>query len=402
MRVLLLYNRIPYPLHDGGALAVDSMARGLAQAGCEVHLFCLNASRSYVPPAQIPSALYEQFHLREFEVDTHLRPLAAAWNLLEGSSYHISRFYEPAVARALADLLQHTHFDIVQLEATFMGVYLPTVRKYSKAKVVLRAHNVDYRIWERLATGSKQPLKRWYLQLQAARLKKFEEALYAQTDGCMAISPTDAEHMAPIGKKPTTSIGMGIELPDDTNFPPMVAEDLYRCLFLGSLDWQPNQEAVTWLQNDIWPAIKKISPQSNCLVAGKNAPAQLLSKQNNDLSLAGFVANAHACMRQNPLFLVPMRSGSGIRIKILEALSLGLPVVSTRLGAEGIPIAHQAELWLAESPLEFAEAVQWLQQNPNEAFAMGQRGKAMVAANFNRQLLSEQAQLFYQNLIQAS
>lgn len=401
MKVLLLYNRIPFPLHDGGAMAVDSMARSLLEAGCDVHLFCLNASRSHVPPAQIPASLYEHFHLREFEVDTHLRPLAAAWNLLEGSSYHVSRFYDAAVAEALANLLQNTAFDLVQLEATFMGVYLPTVRKYSRAKVVLRAHNVDYRIWERLAAGSTQP-KRWYLQLQAARLKRFEEALYAQTDGCIAISPTDAQHIERLGKKPTISIGMGIELPESNGHQAFKGEDLYRCLFLGSLDWQPNQEAVQWLQNDIWPAIQKTSPRSSCVVAGKNAPARLLVKDHAGLKMAGFVPDAQACMRQNPLFLVPMRSGSGIRIKILEALSLGLAVVSTRLGAEGLPVQHQRELWLAETPLEFAAAVHWLQQNPEEAFAMGERGKSMVAAHFNRQSLGRQVRTFYQKLIQTS
>lgn len=398
MKVLLLYNRIPYPLTDGGALAVDSMARGLRQAGCEVQLFCLNASRSYVDPSHIPSELYSQFQLQQFEVDTHLRPLAAAWNLLEGSSYHVSRFYHPVVARSLAQLLSEQSFDIVQLEATFMGVYLATVRKHSKAKMVLRAHNVDYRIWERLALGCKQPLKKWYLQIQAARLRQFEETLYRQTDGCMAISPTDAQHIQSISGKPTISVGMGIDLLEEEPSTPWSPTDLNHCLFLGSLDWQPNQEAVQWLQNEVWPVIKQAAPQSSCVVAGKNAPASLLSKAVEGLQLAGFVPDAQATMRQNPLFLVPMRSGSGIRIKILEALSLGLPVISTRLGAEGLPVEHQRELWLAESPQAFADAVSWLQKHPQEAFAMGQRGKAMVLQHFNRAVLSNQARAFYQHL----
>jgi len=402
MKVLLLYNRIPYPLHDGGALAVNSMAYGLEEAGCELRLFCINASRSYVAESDIPASFFEHFGLQQHRVNTHLHPLAAMWNLLEGSSYHVSRFYHPRVAHALARLLQAETFDVIQLEATFMGVYLPVIRENSKAKVVLRAHNIDYRIWQRLAAGCTQPLKRWYLKLQAQRLQQFEEELYRQTDGCLAISPTDAIQIAAIGNQPVQTVGMGIAMPEAAPVTYFEAADWQRCLFLGSLDWQPNQEAVQWLQNDIWPAIQKTSPRSSCVVAGKNAPARLMVKDHAGLKMAGFVPDAQTCMRQNPLFLVPMRSGSGIRIKILEALSLGLAVVSTRLGAEGLPVQHQRELWLAETPLEFAAAVHWLQQNPEEAFAMGERGKSMVAAHFNRQSLGKQVRTFYQKLIQTS
>jgi glycosyltransferase involved in cell wall biosynthesis len=399
MKVLLLYNRIPFPLHDGGALAVHSMAYGLKEAGCGLRLFCINASRSYVAESDIPADLFEQFGLQQHRVNTHLHPLAAMWNLLEGSPYHVSRFYHRRVARALTRLLQTESFDVIQLEATFMGVYLPIIRKYSGAKVVLRAHNVDYRIWERLAEGCRQPLKKWYLRLQAARLRQFEEALYQQTDGCLAISPTDASHIAAIGQKPVQTVGMGISLPPNTPETHFQDADWRRCLFLGSLDWQPNQEAVQWLKNELWPAIKKQSPQSSCLVAGKNCPDNWLQPAVDGFEIVGFVPNAQATMQQNPLFLVPMRSGSGIRIKILEALSLGLAVVSTRMGAEGMDVTHGQQLLLAETAQEFADAVCWLQQHPQEAAAMGRRGQAWVRSSFNRLQLSQTAVAFYQQLL---
>lgn len=399
MKVLLLYNRIPFPLHDGGALAVHSMAYGLKEAGCELRLFCINASRSYVAEGEIPADLFAQFGLQQHRVNTHLHPLAAIWNLLEGSSYHVSRFYHPRVAQALAHLLQAEAFDVIQLEATFMGVYLPVIRKNSKAKVVLRAHNIDYRIWQRLAAGCTQPLKRWYLKLQARRLQQFEEALYRKTDGCLAISPTDAKHIAAISHQPIQTVGMGIALPQTAPETHFEATDWQRCLFLGSLDWQPNQEAVQWLKNEVWPAIKTQSPQSSCLVAGKNCPKNWLQTAVNGFEIAGFVPDARATMLQNPLFLVPMRSGSGIRIKILEALSLGLAVVSTRIGAEGLDVTHRQQLLLAETPQEFAEAVYWLQQQPHEAVALGQRGQAWVRSSFNRLQLSNTAVAFYQQLL---
>lgn len=398
MRILQLYNRVPHPLHDGGALAVHAMSLGLHEAGADVQLFCLNASRSRVAEAAIPAFWKSQFNMQLHAVDTRLYPWSAAWNLLEGSAYHVSRFYHPAVASALAVLLQRQNFDIIQLEATFMGVYLPIIRQHSQAKVVLRAHNIDYRIWQRLAAGCQQPLKKWYLQLQASRLQRFEEALYAAVDAVVAISEVDAAYIRQLTKAAITNAPMGLAADRAASAPNWKPENLHRCSFVASLDWQPNQEAVRWLHAELWPAIRQQAPNSLCVVAGKNAPASFAKLTGNGLDMLGFVPDAAQTMRDNPLFLVPIRSGSGIRIKILEALALGLPVVSTTLGAEGLSVTHRAQLWLADTPAAFAEAVTYLQAHPHEAYQMGERGKAWVQKHFNREEIGRSLLHFYRNL----
>lgn len=398
MKILQLYNRVPHPLHDGGALAVHAMSQGLREAGADVRLFCLNASRNRVDENELPSFWKTDFQLEAHAVDTRLYPWSAAWNLFEGSSYHVSRFYHRRVSDALAELLQRETFDIIQFEAPFMGIYLPIIRQHSRAKVVLRAHNIDYRIWERLAAGCRQPLKKWYLSLQAARLKKFEEALYAAVDAVVAISEVDASYIKQRTAAAVTSAPMGIDPEKVATEPSWRTEDLERCCFVASLDWQPNQEAVRWLHAEIWPAIRQKSPQSHCVVAGKNAPTTFAALAGNGLEMHGFVADASQTMRNNPLFLVPIRSGSGIRIKILEALALGLPVVSTRVGAEGLPLTHRNELWLADTAEAFAEAVTFLQSKPDEARAMGERGRLWVHKHFNRVEIGQSLLHFYRNL----
>ena len=398
MKILQLYNRVPHPLHDGGALAVHAMSLGLHEAGADVQLFCLNASRSWVAENELPAFWKRNFRLQAHAVDTRLYPWSAAWNLLEGSSYHVSRFYNRRVADALVQLLQREKFDIIQFEATFMGVYLPIIRQHSKAKVVLRAHNIDYRIWERLAAGSLQPLKKWYLGLQAARLKKFEEALYAAVDAVVAISEVDAAYIAQRTKAAVTVAPMGIapeKMPAASSWQ---TNHLPRCSFVASLDWQPNQEAVRWLHAEIWPAIRQKVAAGTCVVAGKNMPPAFADLAGNGLELLGFVPDAAQTMRENPLFLVPIRSGSGIRIKILEALALGLPVVSTTLGAEGLSVTHREQLWLADTPATFAEAVAYLQAHPDEARAMGERGRLWVQKHFNRLEIGRSLLHFYRNL----
>jgi glycosyltransferase involved in cell wall biosynthesis len=397
MRILLLYNRIPWPLHDGGALAVHSMALGLKEAGHEVHIFCLNPSRNHVDVQDLPADFTRQFKFESHQVDTHLRPSKALLNLLDGRSYHISRFYRAHIAEALAAMLRQNKFDIIQLEAPFVGMYLPVVRAHSLAKVVLRAHNVDHLIWWRLAQGEKQPLKAWYLKLQSRRLQNFETQLARQVDGIVAISEIDAAWYQQNSTVAVTVIPTGI---DARNYRSLQADDLnlFQLHFLGSLDWQPNQEAVRWLANELWPVMQAQSPQSNCHLAGKNGPIWLEQLQIEGLHWHGRVKSAHDFMRQYPICLIPMRSGSGIRIKLLEALALGLPVITTSLGAEGVSVTHEKEVLFAEDAAGFAQALEKLQKDVDFAFELGRRGRAFVEKHYDRQTLTCELSNFYHSI----
>ncbi|MFN3530421.1 MAG: glycosyltransferase family 4 protein [Bacteroidia bacterium] len=397
MRVLQLYNRIPWPLHDGGALAVHSLSSGLHEAGIRLRMFALNPSRNYVAPNEIPQALQEDFGLQTETVDTRLWPHKAAFNLLGKTPFHISRFYRPKIAQKLKMLLQSEQFDLIQLEAPFVGCYYEVLRTYSKAPIVLRAHNVEYRIWERLAEGCQQPLKAWYLREQAARLKKFELQLIREVNGIVAISEVDATFFRQHTPAPISVIPTGIKLDGYRPIQPNECNSK-RMHFLGSLDWQPNQEAAQWLATEIWPAIVALAPESRCQVAGKNFPAFLKALASPGLNMLGPVTDAHAFMRSHPLCLIPMRSGSGIRIKLLEALALGLPVISSTIGAEGIPVKHGKEILLANSPEEFAKCVLQLQKNEDFAFNLGQQGRAFIAAQYDSGALSKKLIDFYRQL----
>lgn len=397
MKLLQLYNRVPYPLKDGGAIAVHSLAQGLRAAGVDVQLFALNPSRNYCPPERIPAALRADFKMQLHPIDTRLRPGAAFTNLFEGSSYHISRFYRADIAERLKALLQAETYDLIQLEAPFVGPYLPILRAYSQAPVVLRAHNVDHLIWERLAAGSRNPLKAWYLRLQAARLKAFEEKLWQEVDGILAISEVDAAYIRDRSPRPVLSSPTGI---DSQQYQPLQRAELRtdRLGFLGSMDWQPNQEAVRWFVHHIWPTLKTEFPLVTASFAGIHFPQSLLQLGSARLEMLGEVPDAQTFLRQHPICIVPMRSGSGIRIKLLEAMALGLPIISTRIGAEGLPVEHGKQLLFADDAASFAVALQRLRKDEDFAFNLGQNGRILIETQFDNAKISRQLIQFYQQL----
>jgi polysaccharide biosynthesis protein PslH len=394
MRILLLYNKAPFPLKDGGAIAVNSLASGLAAAGVSVRLFALNPSRNYIAPEAVPQEMQQRLQLSLHPLNTDLAPHKALFNLLEGSPFHISRFFQYHIAAALQQLLQTEKFDLIQLEAPFVGLYLPLIQKYSSAPVVLRAHNVEYLIWQRLAAGCRNPLKAWYLRLQARRLQAFETKLWNDVAGIAAISEIDAQHIRQHTSKPVINLPTGLEM---SQYPALQRAALRtnRLGFLGSMDWQPNQEAVRWFVEAIWPQLQAEFPSTSVTFAGKNFPASLRQLANNRLVMQGEVADAVAFMQQHPIFIVPMRSGSGIRIKLLEAMALGLPIISTTIGAEGLPVIDGKHLLLADDAASFAHALQRLQKDEDFAFNLGQQGRQLIESQFNRAQLTQQLTAFY-------
>jgi polysaccharide biosynthesis protein PslH len=394
MRVLLLYNKAPFPLKDGGAIAVNSLANGLVAAGVSVRLFALNPSRNYIAPEAVPAEMQARLQLSLHPLNTDLAPHKALYNLLEGSPFHISRFFQSHIASALQQLLEAETFDLIQLEAPFVGMYLPLIRKFSKAPVVLRAHNVEYLIWQRLAAGSTNPLKAWYLRLQARRLQAFETKLWQEVDGIAAISEIDAAFIQKHSPKPVISLPTGLTL---SNYPALLRSALNtrQLGFLGSMDWQPNQEAVRWFVQAIWPKLQAEFQDTSVTFAGKNFPRSLLQLSNKRLIMQGEVADATFFMQQHPIFIVPMRSGSGIRIKLLEAMALGLPIISTSLGAEGLPVEDGKHLLLADDAASFAKALHRLQKDEDFAFNLGQQGRQLIESSFNSRLLTQQLTAFY-------
>jgi len=399
MRILTLYNRVPYPLRDGGAMAVYGMLEQLRSNGHQVDLLCLNPSRNFINSSDIPDPLFQHYHLQTLIINTDISESGAFLNLFSGKPYHTSRFYHPDFKKLLERRLRENNYDLIVLEAPFMGVYLADIRALTHCQVVLRAHNVDHLIWQRIAAGTRPLLRKWYLQLQAKRLKKFELKLAAEVDALVPISPVDAAYFKEQGIQTRIFCSpMGIQLPKNT----ITEQNKCRQIgFIGTLDWLPNLEGIRWFLDHCWPLVHAKSPKLQFHLAGRKIPVDLQAIHSDGIVVFGEVPDASAFMSSLQLFVVPLHSGSGLRIKLLEAMAMGLPIVSTTVGAEGIPVVNGTHMLLADTAEEFAAAIQLIAGDPAFGYALGKNARELIADTYNMERTGRELSSFYRNLAHA-
>ncbi len=383
MKVLQLCKKYPYPVKDGEALAITRLAWAMWQQGAEVWALVMNTHKHRYEGQAPLDELNCYHHIAAVSVDNRPRLGAAVKNLFSGRSYHIERFLSEAYARQLSQILRRESFDVVQLETAFLLPYVPFIREHSRARVVLRAHNVESEIWERIAIHSP-PLKRWYLQVQARRLKAYEKNHVNDADLLVAISERDRDTFLSWGlHKPALVVPIGLDpaeyLPDEACF----HRPLSLC-FIGALDWWPNVEGLRWFLHKVWtPFLASSFPQLSFHIAGRNTPSWLLRLKMPRVHVHGEVPDARAFINAHPVMIVPLLSGGGMRAKIVEAMALGRVVISTSIGLEGIAARHREEVLIANDAPTFAEAVRFSLEQKHDLPNIGRRARAFCVQHFD-------------------
>ncbi|GCD76682.1 glycosyl transferase family 1 [Thermaurantimonas aggregans] len=358
MRLLLLTNKYPYPGRDGSSIAILNMIQGLLSQDIEVHLFALNATRVYVHPTQFSFDEPGQLYIKSMRVNTDFTLWSLVRNLFSGQSYHVERFYNRKFEEKLIDILTSRTFDVVQFEGLSMTVYLPTVRKYAPKSIVsLRAHNVEYKIWERWLAHNRSIIS-FFVKMQVKRLKKYEKAIAQQVDCILPISDVDRKEFVAMTKNPAKvqTVHFGLKVNNMRRFSNFQF-GRKKIVHLASFDWLPNRQGIEWFLAEVWPKILKICPEAEFHVAGRNMPDKWLKNPSEKVSFHGEISSPIEFLLSGKILVVPLLSGSGVRIKLLEALALGMPVVSTVVGAEGIEVINGEHILLANDPQEFAHAV---------------------------------------------
>lgn len=349
MTVLHISNKPIYPLVDGGCVAMSKTLEGLRQIAGTVHHISIHTPKHPFTegayPADIPWALPPE---KTF-IDTSIHRSAAILSLLTGINYNLHRFYSKAFETHLLQFLRENPVDFVVLESLFLAPYLRVIRSISTAKVIVRAHNVEHELWQQQAREASG-LKKLYLRSLAKSLKREEYVLLNLADKIWAITEADAQKLTDWGvEKPIAVIPVAME-PAATP-PDYTCGD---CFHLGSLNWAPNQQTVERLTDRIWPSVYA-SGGNTLHIAGSFAES-FAPKQQEGVVFHGFVDDATAFMQAHGTLVTPIETGSGVRIKLLEALSAGVPCISTALGATGIS-AENAGIRIAETDTEWIAAI---------------------------------------------
>lgn len=375
-----------------------SMAEALRLNDAQVHILTLNTKKHYRDPALIAKHQPKNIHLEHFKADTDLKAGAALWNLINGKPYHVSRFLNAELQSRLEQLLETEKFDLIQLEGLTMAVYLKTIRQKSSAAVVMRAHNIEYQIWQRHINHEKNALRKWYLSLQTKRLEKFEKKCLEAVDANVFITGEDQNLYRKWGGKSLCSVSPCGLSPEDN--PPISGfEKKYDLVHLSSLDWLPNRQGAEWFLKEVWPLILEARPSTTLGFGGRVMPAEFVELRSEQLWIYPHVENAREFIAHGRVALVPLLAGSGMRIKLLELLAWGMPTVSTSIGAEGIPLKNYREGILADDKEGFAAAVIYLLDGKEVRKEMQMKARKFFEEHFDNRRLGKDLLSFYQTLI---
>ncbi len=316
--------------------------------------------------------------------------------LFSRTPYIAERFNVHAFRIALSELLHQESFDIIQLEGPYPGLYLDLIRSVSKAKVSLRAHNVEHLLWQRKASHENSLPKKWYLNNMARRLKRLELEVAGRADFLIPISDCDASYFTKQGlQKPFLTIPAGLDLKDYPFTELPAAQDIF---FIGALDWLPNQEGTALVpQTRCFPSAAGCKlPGLRFHVAGRNASKHFQKKLNHPkITYHGEVRRCQGFMQAHRVMVAPLLSGSGIRIKIIEAMALGRPVVTTSAGIEGIELRNHPQVAVVDEPYLFSSQIVKLLTDPRSQDQALREARTFISRNFDTFELSNRLSRFY-------
>jgi glycosyltransferase involved in cell wall biosynthesis len=361
-KVLQICPKPPLPATDGGCKAMYAITKGLLQNNIDVKVLTMSTYKHPFNPDIIPIDFKNKTQIEAVDTDIKIKLKDAFFNLFSDKSYNIERFINKEFEKKLIKILQQTKFTSIILEGLYVTHYIDTIRKHSDAKIIYREHNIEHLLWQRKAKAENNPVKKSYLRLLTGRLKKYESKAINLTDGIAAITPTDAKILKRIAPEiPVEFIPFGIDMPEQTviNKPNFNALRLFH---IGAMDWFPNKEGIDWFLNTTWPKVHIKFPNITLHLAGRSMSENLLQLNKKGVKIYGEVDDAFAFMQSNDIMIAPLFLGSGMRIKIIEAMALGKPVITTKIGAEGILYKNEDNICIAENPDDFLKYVQKLQQ----------------------------------------
>ena len=397
LNILFICNKSPWPASEGGPIAMNMLIEGLVDAGQKVKVLSANTNKYSIEPGNIPASYREKTGIELVNIDLSIKPFAAFANLFTKKSFHVERFITADFDKKLVEVLHSTAFDIVQIETVYMSPYIETIRKNSKAKIILRAHNIEHLIWGRITESTKNPIKKAYLGHLSRTLKNYETNILNLYDGIVPISEKDAGFFEKYSNTPVFPVSFGIhpkKLKTDFNKP--VENALFH---IGSMNWIPNEEGIRWFLDEGWPLISKRLPKLKVYLAGREMPQWLSNLNRHNVEVVGEVPDAQEFIQSKAISIAPLFSGSGIRIKIIESMAMGKAVISTKIGAEGIHYTDGKDILIANTAEEFLKASEFLYQNPAKSKEIGENARTLIFEKHNSEKIIQTLISFYQEIL---
>jgi glycosyltransferase involved in cell wall biosynthesis len=388
VRILFLQKRLLFPSNTGGRIRTLNLLRHLAQWHDVTYLCNVQAG--------------EERFLEEMKA-LRLRLETVPWveatrgslafyahvcrNVFSRYPYTVDKDFDPALQARAAELLAAEPYDLlicdfVQMARNIVGLQAPVK--------VLFQHNVEAQIYERHAQADPSWLRRKFMGLQWRKMRRFESEAGTWFDAVVAVSQQDRlTFERQYGWKHAAEIDTAV----DTEYfhANGVKEEAGRVLFVGSMDWLPNQDGAQHFVKEIWPLIRERHPSAVFQIVGRNPGRSVIRLSAVEgVQVVGTVPDVRPYLAQAAVVVVPLLVGGGTRIKIFEAMSMGKPVVSTSLGAEGLPVVSGQHLIIADPSRDFADSVSALLESPQRRASLGQSAMELVQQRYSAEQVARQ------------
>ena len=356
---------------------VCSTIVGLVNQGHEVSLVSLNAKK-HTHESEEKDELLEKINYRIYDIDTSVSFFDGISDIFSKSTYNIDKYYNEEFEKLLIRTIKNIQYDIIQFEGLFVSPYIDSVRKNCNSKVVYRAHNIEHQIWEMLAQQKTDPFKKFYLRLMARRIKRYELLQINKFNAIAVFTTQDRNTFMHYGATiPVEIVPLGVELghyrPDfsKTEFPSL--------FFLGSLDWMPNREGIEWFLQTFHNDFVSDELRVKFYVAGNDIPEEFDDYDvMGKIFIQGEVDDGLEFVNSKSIMIVPLLSGGGMRVKIVEGMAMQKCIISTSLGAEGINYKNGVNILIANTRDEFLKAIKRCIADEDYIKAVGVNARKLI------------------------
>lgn len=397
LSVLVFTQRIPFLQNSGYAIVAYNTIKGLVEEGHQVTVISLNTNNALLKELNDP--LLEKVNFKTFPVTSQATPRNFVRALLADNLFTNERFFSATADRSLALELRQNKFDIVHLEGLAVSIYLPTIRKNTNAKVVYRPHTTEHQVWKRMAKQVNNPLKKWYLNRFATKMQRFETEHVNRFDGVSAITDFDRRNFEQLGcAVPITVSPAAIHI--NKYQPEPEKTEPNSLFFLGSLDWPPSREGLEWFLQNFHEDITDGELKCRLYVAGHDVPEDFDRYENNrEIFIVGEVDNALDFINNKSIMVVPLLSGGGMRIKIIEGMAMGKCIISTSIGAEGINYEDGKHLFIADTKEAFYATIKKCLSNESMVKKIGENARRLVYEQHDYRIQAKKLSAFYHTLL---
>ena len=377
MKILILTHRVPFPQNGGYPIVVCNTIRGLVNLGHEVSLVSLNAKRN-LHETEEKDELLAKINYRVYDIDASVSLFDGLLDIFSKSTYNIDRYFDENFEKLLVRTVKNIKYDIIQFEGLFVAPYVDAVRKSCTSKLVYRAHNIEHQIWERLAQQKSDPFKKFYLSLMARRIKKYELQQINKFSAIAVFTGQDKTTMLYYGAAiPMEVVPLGVDL--DHYHPDFEKTEFPSLFFLGSLDWMPNREGIEWFLHTFHNDLANEELRVKFYVAGNNIPEEFDDYDvMGKIFIQGEVDDGLEFMNSKSIMIVPLLSGGGMRVKIVEGMAMQKCIISTSLGAEGINYKNGVNILIANTRDEFFKAIRRCVADEDYCKAVGLNARRLV------------------------